>query len=86
MRRRWLTLVELWDDSQRWSPGHWGCGLGLHWPIRWDESCYPRTEVSPPEPGWCCQRCGYVREPYRSWWWEVKRLIYLVTHGEWAHR
>jgi hypothetical protein len=48
---------------------------GWHWPIRWSESAYPGS-YDPPEPGFCCEVCGHVREPYRAWWWDVKRRWY----------
>jgi hypothetical protein len=88
MRRHWLLIVELWDSSERWRVTHWLCGFGLHWPIKWDESAYACSydPPEPPEPGFCCQSCGEIREPYRSWLWELHRLGWLLLHREWGAR
>jgi hypothetical protein len=80
-----------------WLFRKWMCGKGWHWPIRWSESAYPGSydPPHPPEPGFACDWCGatsrhpqdrYPIEPYRSWWWEWKRLGYLALHGEWSER
>ena len=81
MSKVYLAEIRSWYDFRGWL-----CGKGLHWPITWTDSAYPGSydPPEPPEPGWACEWCGYVREPYRWWWWEMKRLVWLATHSEWA--
>lgn len=55
------------------------CAKGLHWPITWGEHAYPGSwdPPAPPEPGFACEWCGEVRDPYRAWWWAVKDRYHM---------
>lgn len=57
------------------------CARGLHWPIRFDYEATPAylgDPPTPPEEGWCCQRCRTVRDrgPYRAWIWDLRQRFY----------
>lgn len=55
------------------------CGIGLHWPIVWDENAYPSYIGDPPEapsPDFCCGHCGVIKEPYRAVFWRIKEKVY----------
>lgn len=72
--------------SWKWLIRNWLCNHNLHWPIRWSENAHPYVPdgyygPQPPEPDWCCQFCGKIRLPYRSWWWDLK-VWYLLKRGK----
>lgn len=49
---------------------HWLCEHGIHC-IKWSAYAYPGSQEppEPPEPGWACEYCGRVRDPYRALLW-----------------
>lgn len=81
----------LWDDLHHRGRRHalrdFLCEMGLHWPIVFSDVAYPGSyePPEPPEPGWCCGRCGELHEPYswplraatiwrlKSWWYERRQ-------------
>lgn len=75
---RWL-IVELWDDSNRFSLSHWLCGFGFHWHIVWSDHAEPGSydPPAPPEAGTICAHCGELHHYWRDrlYWIPKERLL-----------
>jgi hypothetical protein len=92
-KRYYWSLIELLEDLRHCKGQRRGvfqaflCRSGLHWPVEWNEYAYHACDdpPQPPEAGFACSSCGFVREPYRAAFWPLTERFYIAWWG-WRDR